>query len=117
MATIRDVASEAGVSAATVSRVMNSPEKVARQTQDRVAAAVAKLQFSPSAVAAELSRLHGRKKRHLRSWTEAESRSESYSRRMTSHQQIQMLKRENRDLKRTIRQFRRYLNDRSKVAV
>ena len=38
--TIYDVAGKAGVSLATVSRVMNNPEKVNAETRDRVLAKV-----------------------------------------------------------------------------
>ncbi len=46
MASIKDVAREAGVSTATVSRVLNTPEKVSRKTAVRVREAVEKLGYS-----------------------------------------------------------------------
>jgi DNA-binding LacI/PurR family transcriptional regulator len=46
--TIYDVAQEAGVSIATVSRVMNHPERVAAVTRDRILSAMKFLDFIPS---------------------------------------------------------------------
>ncbi len=54
--TIRDVAREASVSPATVSRVINAATSVAPETVERVRAAVEKLNFVPSAAARSLSR-------------------------------------------------------------
>lgn len=48
---LRDVARAAGVSAATVSRVLNSPDAVTPDTRARVEAAIADLRFVPSAAA------------------------------------------------------------------
>ena len=45
--TIYDVAKEAGVSPATVSRVLNEPNKVASVKRDSVLAAIDKLKFVP----------------------------------------------------------------------
>ena len=53
--TIRDVARHAGVSIATVSRVMHHAEHVAPATRDRVAAAVEELQFTPSRLGRSLA--------------------------------------------------------------
>lgn len=53
--TIRTVAEKAGVSAATVSRVLNRPELVDADTKDRVRAAMDALNFHPSAIARGLS--------------------------------------------------------------
>lgn len=53
--TIRDVASRAGVSPATVSRVLNKPELVESETKERVRAAMEALNFHPSAMARGLS--------------------------------------------------------------
>ena len=49
MPNIKDVAREAGVSTATVSRVLNTPEKVSRKTVGKVNAAIEKLEYSPEA--------------------------------------------------------------------
>ncbi|SNT73871.1 LacI family DNA-binding transcriptional regulator [Paracoccus seriniphilus] len=50
-ANLRDVATAAGVSVATVSRVLNSPHTVAEQTRERVDEAIRSLQWVPSAAA------------------------------------------------------------------
>ena len=47
MPSIVDVAKEAGVSTATVSRAINTPEKVAQKTRRRVNAAIERLQYNP----------------------------------------------------------------------
>lgn len=52
---LRDVARAAGVSTATVSRVMNTPERVSIGLRDRVEAATLKLGWVPDAVARALS--------------------------------------------------------------
>ena len=51
MSTIRDVARIAGVSTATVSRAINSPEMVSLQTRDRVAAAMKACRYHYNALA------------------------------------------------------------------
>jgi LacI family transcriptional regulator len=59
--TIYDVAEVAGVSIATVSRVLNSPHRVPERTRQRVMAAVDQLGFVPRAEAmARARRRHGR---------------------------------------------------------
>ncbi len=55
MKTIRDVAKLANVSVATVSRVLNEPEKVAPATQERVRAVMAELNFIPNLNARSLA--------------------------------------------------------------
>lgn len=54
MATIRDVAKEAGVSVATVSRVLNKNGYVHEDTRKRVATAMEELNYSPNEVARSL---------------------------------------------------------------
>jgi LacI family transcriptional regulator, galactose operon repressor len=54
-ATLQDVALRAGVSTATVSRVLNAQGKVSRDTEARVAAAVAALGYVPHAAARALA--------------------------------------------------------------
>ncbi len=49
MPNIKDVAEEAGVSTATVSRVLNTPEKVSRKTVSKVMSAIEKLNYSMDA--------------------------------------------------------------------
>lgn len=51
---IQEVAAEAGVSVATVSRALKSPERVAKKTQEKVRAAVAALDYVPNAQARNL---------------------------------------------------------------
>ena len=60
MATIRDVAQKAGVSVATVSRVLNGSDVVAEKTRAKVERIVAKLEYWPHAAAQSLntSRTH-----------------------------------------------------------
>lgn len=53
--TIYDVASEADVSLATVSRVLNYPEKVKPATRERVLEAIRKLGYRPNAIARGLA--------------------------------------------------------------
>ena len=54
--TVRDVARLAGVSTATVSRVVNAVGTVSNETKARVLAAISGLHFVPNAHAAELGR-------------------------------------------------------------
>ncbi|MCQ6264762.1 LacI family transcriptional regulator [Fictibacillus sp. WQ 8-8] len=54
MATIKDVAKQAGVSVATVSRVMNSNGYVNENTKKKVDAAIQQLNYKPNAVARSL---------------------------------------------------------------
>jgi DNA-binding LacI/PurR family transcriptional regulator len=57
--TVRDIARLAGVSTATVSRVVNGSGTVSRKTKKNVLAAVSRLQYCPSSHAAELGRQNG----------------------------------------------------------
>jgi len=50
-ANLRDVAKAAGVSVATVSRVLNSPNSVAPKTRENVQRVIGELRFTPSAAA------------------------------------------------------------------
>ncbi len=52
--TIRDVAALAGVSPATVSRVLNADDRVAPELRERVRTAVAKLGYRPNSQARSL---------------------------------------------------------------
>ena len=49
--TIHDVAAHAGVSAMTVSRVFNEPERVSARTRERIERAIEKLGYTPNALA------------------------------------------------------------------
>jgi len=53
---LTDLAELAGVSTATVSRVMNGCGKVSIDTRTKVLSAISKLKYSPNAHAAELGR-------------------------------------------------------------
>lgn len=55
MITIKDVAAEAGVAISTVSKVLNNYPGISIKTKEKVNSAVAKLGFTPNAVAAALS--------------------------------------------------------------
>lgn len=54
MATIKDVAKEAGVSVATVSRTINEVDRVSPEVRERVLAAAESLSYRPNAVARSL---------------------------------------------------------------
>lgn len=56
MVTIRDIATQAGVSTATVSKVINNRQYVAPQTREKVLAVIARLNYAPNASAANLAR-------------------------------------------------------------
>ena len=56
MATIKDVAKRAGVSIATVSRVMNNDERVGESYRAAVEAAIAELRFQPNMAARSLKK-------------------------------------------------------------
>jgi uncharacterized protein YerC len=53
-ATIRDVTREAGVSVATVSRVLNSSSQVSEEINQKVQATIDALDYSPSQIAHRL---------------------------------------------------------------
>ena len=55
MATIYEVSEAAGVSLATVSRVMNGNAKVSERTRKKVEDAMAKLGYQPNAIAQSLA--------------------------------------------------------------
>jgi LacI family transcriptional regulator len=55
-ATVRDVARLAGVSAATLSRVVNGADNVSGERRTKVLTAVSELQYCPNLYAAELGR-------------------------------------------------------------
>ena len=54
MATIVDVAEYAGVSVATVSRMMNSPDVVSEKTKKKIHKAMQELHYQPNAMARAL---------------------------------------------------------------
>jgi LacI family transcriptional regulator, repressor for deo operon, udp, cdd, tsx, nupC, and nupG len=57
MATIRDVAKDAGVSIATVSRVVNNLSNVQKDTREKVMNAIKKLNFNPNILGRNLRRM------------------------------------------------------------
>ena len=57
--TLKDVAQNAGVSAATVSRVINGAENVSDKTKSKVLCAISLLKYSPDVHAVELRRGKG----------------------------------------------------------
>lgn len=54
MATIKDVAAAANISVASVSRYLNAPDMVREETRNRIAAAIKKLNYQPSALAVSM---------------------------------------------------------------
>ena len=53
--TINDIAREAGVSKATVSRVLNNPEKVAKKTREKVLKVIQEKDYRPNPMARSLT--------------------------------------------------------------
>lgn len=60
MATIQEVAKKAGVSVATVSRVINHPERVAVKTRERVEKTIEQLNYEPSILGRNLRKSESR---------------------------------------------------------
>ena len=60
MATIKDVARLAGVSAMTVSRAINTPDQVSPKTQSRIQTAIDKLDYRPNFLARSLVRRYSK---------------------------------------------------------
>lgn len=60
MVTIQEVAKEANVSVATVSRYLNNPEIVATKTRARVEASIEKLNYAPSMLGRNLRKLESK---------------------------------------------------------
>jgi transcriptional regulator with XRE-family HTH domain len=58
--TLSDVASQAGVSSSTVSRVLNGGERVSHETKTRVLSVMSKLNYKPDIHAVKLRRGKGR---------------------------------------------------------
>jgi hypothetical protein len=111
--TARDVALQAGVSVATVSRVLNNTAIVSVLTKEKVMAAISRLDYSPNLAAASLRR----GLRPARVMTERTQHWLGMPRTRTSDasdsskkaKQLQLLKRENGELKRLIRRMSRNL--------
>jgi len=108
--TVKDVASYAGVSTATVSRVINRGENVSSDIRSRVLSAVASLNYSPNPVAAQLSRNGGQpRRRAITIQQRSVGLKQSYASHRESHAQKgeEALKLENKELKRTIKNLMR----------
>jgi hypothetical protein len=101
MTTVRDVAKLAGVSTATVSRVVNETGTVSTERRDRVLRAVSRLQFQPNASAANLARNRGfrNKRRPKGAGSEDRSRTHSSSPQASTAEWYRSLKEENLWLK------------------
>ena len=63
-ATLKDVAREAEVSVATVSRVINGSENVSKTTRSRVLSAIETLKYTPNAYAIQLRGMRHRSSRY-----------------------------------------------------
>jgi hypothetical protein len=113
--TVRDVAMYAGVSIATVSRVVNSPTLVSQKTKDKVQAAIANLQFLPNLNAAALRRNHRPKEKRVQQTISAPAAARSASaphlsdegRVQRATDRLGALRQENLMLKRLLRRFNR----------
>jgi len=110
--TLRDVARLAGVSMATVSRVINNASNVSDDTRSKVASAIAELKFSPDLHAVQLRRgkdasSRPRRKHDLSSTRSVaeERHSDSSSKRLKHEQRVarsRLLEEENARLKRLV---------------
>ncbi len=67
--TIKDIAREAGVSKATVSRALNGSTKISLKTYEKILALIQKLQYEPSVEARKLAQ---------RRWSAPEMNSPSF---------------------------------------
>lgn len=56
MATLKEVAEKAGVTVTTVSRMLNSPQKVSKQTRDKIQRVMRELDYQPNELARSLSK-------------------------------------------------------------
>ena len=99
--TVRDIAPLAGVSTATVSRVVNGSGTVSRKTKTNVLAAVSRLQYCPSNHAAELGRQNGGIPRKRAVGVNASSAVAAFGRRSTAGQ-LRHLQDENARLRRQL---------------
>lgn len=104
--TIKDIARLAGVSTATVSRVINGFEKVSNETRSRILAVISQSDYRPNAHAIELVREKREHSDHRPMSGGSESkdpaRLDLKSRRAKSqihHKRLHLLKRENTELR------------------
>jgi DNA-binding LacI/PurR family transcriptional regulator len=100
--TVRDIARLAGVSTATVSRVVNGSGTVSRKTKTNVLAAVSKLQYCPSNYAAELGRQNGGIPRKRTACVNASSAMTAAFGRRGTARQLRHLEEENTRLRRQL---------------
>ena len=111
--TVRDVAIRAGVSIATVSRVVNNPTAVSVRTKDKVMEVISTLHYRPNPVAAHLSRhrLH-QKKTHGAAEDSASlvQQTQGFSKSKRMAHQLRTLRKDNRELRRLIRKMSKDLN-------
>jgi transcriptional regulator with XRE-family HTH domain len=112
--TVRDVANRAGVSIATVSRVLNHSAAVTSETKDKVFAAISSLDYAPNLIAVALRKCHerGSKRRETIAGApitvpSAPAAHAADHRKAT--EELRALKKENRQLKRLIGKFGREL--------
>ena len=100
--TVRDIARLAGVSTATVSRVVNGSGTVSRKTKTNVLAAVSRLQYCPSSHAAELGRQNGGIRRKRTACVNASSAATAAPGRRGTAGQLRQLQDENTRLRRQL---------------
>jgi hypothetical protein len=100
--TARDIARLAGVSTATVSRVVNGSGTVSRKTKTNVLAAVSRLQYCPSSHAAELGRQNGGIPRKRTDFVNASSAATAALGRRGTAGQLRQLQDENTRLRRQL---------------
>jgi hypothetical protein len=109
--TLRDVAQLAGVSTATVSRVINGAENVSCSTRSRVLSAVSRLKYSPDVHAVQLGRERGAisRKRGIRGIPSTRTGKDSYAHSAAEAQsqrrnvdRLRLLEEENARLKRLV---------------
>jgi DNA-binding LacI/PurR family transcriptional regulator len=113
--TVRDVAKNAGVSIATVSRVLNDPTAVTQETRGKVHAAIATLQYLPNLNAAALRRNHIPKEKMVQQTISPSAAARNASAPHLSEvrnaqkatNRLGALKQENQILKRLLRRFSR----------
>ena len=109
---MKDVARSAGVSTATVSRVINGIGSVSGEVRSRVLFAIERLDYSPNAVAAQLSRNGGQPRRRLRRTRQSsadEEQGDPERRESPINPGKDALEVENEALKRTVRNLVREL--------
>jgi transcriptional regulator with XRE-family HTH domain len=109
--TLRDVAHLAGVSTATVSRVVNGSQRVSCNAKSNVLSAISRLQYHPDIHAVELRRGKGknRRERGVHMFASSVAKTEPYSDRRAEAQRewrkaerLRLLEEENARLKRLV---------------